>query len=112
MMLALLPLLTAFFGAILYWVLSRFRFWYGVGELIAGVFVVIFVYVPHQGAALAVGGDEPPFWVPWAWTAVGTLAGLYIFVRGMDNIGQDLPAPWGPAWRFLFSPSTPPTPSS
>lgn len=104
----LLPLLTVVFGVLLYWVRSRCRFWYGVCELIAAVLLVIFISVPHQVAYI----DEPPFWEPWAWSAVGWLAGLYVFVRGMDNIGQDLPASWLPLWRSLFFPSTPPAPTS
>jgi hypothetical protein len=111
-MLVYLPLLTIIAGVILFWVRSHLRFWYGVGELVAGMLVVIFVYVPHQPPYLALGGDDLPFWAPWAWTAVGTLAGLYVFVRGMDNIGQDLPARWRPVWRWLFCPRTGPTPTS
>jgi hypothetical protein len=111
-MLVYLPLLTIILGAGLYWVRCRFRFWYGIGELLVGVLIVVLTYIPHQEPILLAEDPSPPSWAPWAWFAVTWLAGLYVFVRGMDNIGQDLPLAWRPRWVHLFSPPTPPTPSS
>jgi hypothetical protein len=34
--------------------------------------------------------------------AVGILAGIYILVRGMDNMDKDLPPNWRRTWDRLF----------
>jgi hypothetical protein len=106
-MVLLLALLTIILGVVLYWVRSRFRFWYGLGEMGVGILVVILIYVPHEPPLLSEGG-EVSFWAAWAWSVVGWLAGLYIFVRGMDNIGQDLPTTWRSVWHRFFSVPAPP----
>jgi len=34
--------------------------------------------------------------------AVGILGGIYILVRGMDNIDKDLPQKWRRVWDCVF----------
>jgi hypothetical protein len=107
-MIFLLAVLTVVLGVILFWFRSRFRFWYGLGEVAAGIAVVLLFYVPHEHPILTAEDPDPAVWAVWAWDVVGWLAGLYIFVRGMDNIGQDLPTRWRPVWHRIFSVPAPP----
>jgi hypothetical protein len=66
-------------GLALYAIRGRFRVGYGVGELVIGSLATINVFFPtfdYQGLNRA------------AWLQV--LAGLYVMVRGLDNIGEGL----------------------
>jgi hypothetical protein len=66
-------------GLALYAIRARFPVGYGVGELVIGSLATINVFFPtfdDQGLNRA------------AWLQV--LAGLYVMVRGLDNIGEGL----------------------
>jgi len=75
------------------------RLLYGAIEIVAGMATIVL-------------GEFPPYAVLTSDTtwALGSraahmltlMAGVYIVVRGLDNISQDLPLRWRPAWRRIF----------
>ena len=75
------------------------RFVYGLIEIIAGVVTIVL-------------GEFPPYSILTddGSSVLGTraahiltlMAGVYIVVRGLDNMAQDLPHRWRPAWRRIF----------
>jgi hypothetical protein len=77
-------------GLALYAVRGRFRVGYGVGEFVIGSLATINVFFPtfdYQGLNRA------------AWLQV--LAGLYVMVRGLDNVGKGLEGSSSAAiWRL------------
>ena len=100
-------------GWAIFWVLVAIGFYrlrcsygfaYGIIELIAGTIAIIL-------------GEFPPYTVLTAndTSAIGSQAlhiltlmgGIYIIVRGMDNIDQNLPSRWRPAWQRVFGTSHP-----
>ena len=94
---------TVMVGVFLFWFRCHHRLWYGIGEVFAGIVVVVFVWVPHTDEPITTGDAEPVFWVRWTWLAVASLAGVYVFVRGLDSIGQDLPIAWRRVWDRFFT---------
>ena len=77
----------------------RYGFAYGIIEVTAGTIAIML-------------SEFPPFTVLTAGdvSVVGSQAlhiltlmgGIYIVVRGMDNIDQNLPSRWRPAWQRIF----------
>src|SRR3954453_12235985 len=74
------------------------RLLYGAIEVAAGTGVIII-------------GEFPPNAIVSAssWTlgsraahVLAVMGGVYIVVRGIDNIDQGLPGRWRPAWRRIF----------
>jgi hypothetical protein len=101
-MVLLLALLTIILGVALYWVRSRFRFWYGLGEMGVG----ILIYVPHEPPLLSEGGK---FRFGRLGVERSRLAGGSVHLRaGYGNIGQDLPTTWRSVWHRFFSVPAPP----
>lgn len=71
----LLPLL----GVFLFWWRSRYRLSYGIGECAFGLITTLGVFIPQFDYTRLT-----------ALSVVQVLAGLYVIVRGMDNIGVGL----------------------
>lgn len=71
----------------LFWLRGRYRLLYGTAEFLAGTFTLLQSYPTGRGAYS--GAFAEPF-EPYNWHAVflTTLAGVYIMVRGLDNISQ------------------------
>jgi hypothetical protein len=97
-------LFTIIVGLLLYALRSWQPFYYGVLEVIAALFTVYFSVAPAKQSAGTVCNAH----VLWGLgcdfqSSLGILAGIYIFVRGMDNIGRQLPN-WLPHWmrRWVF----------
>jgi hypothetical protein len=94
---------TISFGLVFYFVRCRCRFGYGVLEIVVSV-AVIFLTLYPQTSDLQLEGDEP--W--WGWIlskSVGLSAGIYIMVRGLDNIDQGWPPQWESTrgiWKRVF----------
>lgn len=85
----LLPLL----GVFLFWWRSRYRLSYGIAEFVFGLTVTLGVFIPQfdytRLTALSVGQ---------------VVAGLYVIVRGMDNIGVGLKGTrFESRWSRVFS---------
>jgi hypothetical protein len=92
----------------MFWVLVAIGFYrircasrplYGAIEIVAGLATIVL-------------GEFPPYAVlasdtTWSLGSraahiLTLMAGVYIVVRGLDNIAQDLPARWRPVWRRIF----------
>src|SRR4051794_24249479 len=75
------------------------RLLYGAMEMIAGIGVIVI-------------GEFPPAAITTAaktWTlgsraahVLALMGGVYIVVRGLDNMDQGLPGRWRPVWRRIF----------
>jgi hypothetical protein len=66
-------------GIGLFWLRSRKRFYYGIAELIFGVFIPLNTLYPSFNLANANSAE-----------IIKIVGGLYIIVRAMDNIGKGL----------------------
>jgi hypothetical protein len=86
-------ILTLVFGCILYSIRYLWPLAYGTAEIVIGLWLVLAATLgAPTGAA-----DEQTFW-----TLVGKFAaGIYIFVRGMDNISQSRFVV-GNGWAWIF----------
>jgi hypothetical protein len=87
-------------GTGFYWLRSRCRFWYGLVEVGAAILVTFLTFYPQTNYLL---GNGPTFPGSLLRGTAGFFAGVYIFVRGMDNIAQDLPNALKPLWSRVFS---------
>ena len=91
--------LTIIGGLFFYWLRCRFRFWYGLCEIVVAVVVIYLSFVPpYTAMALA---DMSLSRLQMS-KAIGILGGVYILVRGMDNVDQDLPSKWRSLWDRTF----------
>lgn len=97
-------------GAVLLYRLRRQKqFWYGAFEILVA-FVVIYLAIKPPIMALTL--DQGYSYLGYQLQQIyAVLAGVYIFVRGMDNIGNDLPDTWKARWNKVFpaSHNRPPT---
>jgi hypothetical protein len=75
-------------GLFLYRVRGEYPLFYGITEILVAV-LAIFVSIgtPTANPLNAI---------------VGILGGIYILIRGMDNMDKGLPASWRPPWDWLF----------
>jgi hypothetical protein len=101
-------------GLLLYALRCHKRLYYGMLEVISESFRIYFNIAPASQSGSTVCNGT----VLWGlgcsfqrWLII--LAGIYIFVRGMDNIGQGLPS-WVPhsirrSWHRVFPPEHHPT---
>ena len=81
----------------------RIRCWsrllYGAMEVVAGIGVIILGEFPPKAITAAAST-----WTLGSRAAhmLALMGGVYIVVRGLDNIDQGLPERWRPAWRRIF----------
>jgi hypothetical protein len=86
---ALLAIVLAF---VLFWFRSRRRVAYGVGEVGAGLLTILSTFLPTL--------DYPRL---HPLSLLQILGGLYVMVRGLDNIGKGLSRTrFGPRWGTWF----------
>jgi hypothetical protein len=71
----------------LFWLRKRHRILYGGTEVLAGIFTLVQSYHLGRGAFTSAFAEA---FQPFQWQVVflATLAGVYIIVRGLDNIEQ------------------------
>jgi hypothetical protein len=94
-------ILAIIFGLFFYWLRCSHRFLYGTFEVIASAFWFMLVLYPRSPTVTA--PDQMPHFVPPLYTLYGFLAGIYIFVRGMDNMHCGLTSEtWRKRWDCLF----------
>ena len=74
-------------------------FWYGCIEIGVGLVVLIFTFVPTTHY-LAFDGQT--FLELGAAKLIGVMAGIYIIVRGLDNVDRGLPPRWRHHWDRAF----------
>lgn len=95
----MVPALLA--GPVLYWFRCRSPLAYGVIEIVAS-WVMIMVAIQATGG----GGPSLPQAIagefPFLTKGIGVLGGIYVTVRGFDNIDKEVPARFRRAWRQVF----------
>lgn len=86
-------------GLFLFWVRQKARSIYGLCEIAAGVFIVVFTFFPIDASVS--GTDQSQIAVILN-QRLAELAGLYVIVRGLDNLGQGGLGPFQEFWNRLF----------
>jgi hypothetical protein len=89
-------------GVVFYSVRCRRPFWYGIAECFVGVAVIYFVLYPVETNYLLLVNGEPGLKELWPSKTIGVFAGVYVLVRGLDNMSRALPLSWIPMWKQLF----------
>ncbi|GEM_PF-6573836 len=83
-----------------YWLRCRRPCLFGVIEILVGLLVIHLTFHPGYNTSMAQEISYPEL-ILGSWA--GTLAGVYIFVRGMDNIDKGPPPGWlRLRWNKLF----------
>ena len=77
----------------LFWVRGRYRILYGTAEFTAGAFTRLQSY-SHGRGAFSTAFNEAFQRYEWQVVFLTTLAGVYIMVRGLDNVSQGWNAYW------------------
>ena len=79
-------------------------FWYGVIEVVVAVATIILTIWPVSvSSGTVIIGSRNIFGVVVELQKyLGILAGIYIFVRGMDNMSKELPRWMRKWWHLLF----------
>lgn len=97
---AVLYILLSIVAAMLLFELRRWRpFAYGVFEFAIGLIGLTLTFYPQTTYLLT--GEA----TPWGLTlsrGITIVGGIYLLVRGMDNMDRDLPRRWRPHWEALF----------
>jgi|SRR5258705_13376569 hypothetical protein len=76
------------------------RFWYGCLEVIAAVgLMIIAVFHPEPGHVLMLNGSAFGSFLS---NALSYVTSIYLMVRGLDNIGGDLPERWRAGWTRML----------
>lgn len=76
---------------------------YGIVELVVALAIIFVTFFPHTPYLLY---DEPPWWGVQLSRFIGSIAGVYVMVRGLDNIERGLPSLSPTAhrtWRRVFT---------
>jgi len=72
-------------GLFLYWCRCRYRIWYGVLEIAAGLFLIYSAFFPAWPTLLWSGWTGPA-WGDHLLRTVTLIGGLYALVRGLNNV--------------------------
>ncbi|MGD0027098.1 MAG: hypothetical protein ABSC37_21165 [Xanthobacteraceae bacterium] len=93
--------LTVAFGLLFYGLRCRCQLVYGMFELVVALAVIVVTFYPHaQASPLLVEG--PSWWGGPLSHIIGVTAGIYVMVRGLDNIDKGLPPKWRGKWDRIF----------
>jgi drug/metabolite transporter (DMT)-like permease len=92
-------LFTVLAGLVFYRLRCRHQFWYGVLEIVVGIVIIFLTWFP-QTTVLIVA--EPSFFGYLLSKGTGILAGVYILVRGLDNMERGLPQDRRSTWQRIF----------
>ena len=81
-----------------YWIRCQTRFWYGAIEIGVAILIIFLTFYPQTNYLLLTESS------PWGWLsrAAGALAGIYVIVRGLDNIESGLKPRSRERWKRLF----------
>jgi hypothetical protein len=92
-------ILLILLAAMLYWLRRNYRLAYAFIEIAAGIgTLIVSIYPPYiLIAACEISAIGARFS-----SSLTIMAGLYIIVRGMDNLDQALPAKWRRIWDRIF----------
>jgi hypothetical protein len=76
-----------------YWLRARYRILYGLSEIAVSILILVLIFIPPtKDSALLISSGSP--WFPTLTNAVSLFAGIYAFVRGLDNIVSTLRNPF------------------
>ena len=93
-------LITIGLGFFFYGLRCRHKLYYGLLELIVAFVIIFLTFHPP---IINLADLEPPWWKYWLLSrSVGFLAGVYVMVRALDNIGKGLPPHLRAIWDRLF----------
>jgi hypothetical protein len=92
--------LTIAAGLVFYWLRCQRRFLYGLCEIFVAFGIMYMTFVPQTNYFLMSGPSSSQYLLT---KGAGILGGIYIFVRGMDNMDKDLPPKWRRIWDTMFS---------
>jgi hypothetical protein len=91
-------------GPILYLFRSRLPFAYGLLEVVASWTIIsLAIELPNTMPA----SGDPKNWVPILGKIANILGGLYITVRGLDNMDKGIPRLYRGVWNSFFHGSKP-----
>jgi len=90
---------TVMAGIGFYWLRCRHQFWYGMIEILVAVSAIVVTWFPPFAYLLVA---DPYFLGGPTTRAVGIFSGIYVLVRGMDNIDRGLPQVFRNKWDRLF----------
>jgi VIT1/CCC1 family predicted Fe2+/Mn2+ transporter len=79
-------------GFVVYAIRSRMRLYYGIIEFFIGLYSSVSVFTPKRFDYTDLSVLE----------IIQILGGIYIMVRGLDNVSKALPRSIEPYWRFIF----------
>jgi hypothetical protein len=88
-------------GLFFYWLRCRWRLVYGLVELVVALAVIFLTFCPQTPNYLS-DSQVPPWWGWLLSKSVGASAGIYVMVRGLDNIHNGLPPKWRCKWDRIF----------
>src|SRR5258707_9921734 len=92
-------ILTILLGFCFYVMRCRWQLAYGVFELLVSSAIIFLTFYPQTSYLLL----EEFSWQGWLLSKiVGALAGIYVMVRGLDNIEKGLPPQPLDKWKRLF----------
>ena len=77
----------------------RRPFVYGVFEFAVGVIGLVLTFHPQTTYLLT--GEASPSGLILS-RGIAIVGGIYLLVRGLDNMERDLPRRWRPFWDMLF----------
>jgi hypothetical protein len=92
--------LTIGAGVFFYWMRCRRPLWYGLCEIAVSIGVIYLTFYP--GTTYLVMEEQPPLVGSTLEWIVGVLAGIYILVRGLDNLERGLPRAYQSIWNRVF----------
>jgi hypothetical protein len=87
------------FGFFFYVMRCRWQLAYGVFELLVSSAVIFLTFYPQSSYLLL----QEFSWQGWFFSkGVGALAGIYVMVRGLDNVEKGLPPKLQDQWKRVF----------
>ena len=90
-------------GVAVFWFRCRQQFYYGLAEIVVALAVVFFTFYPHSANVVLVTGETPPLLGYFLYQGLAVLLGIYIVVRGLDNMNQGRWPAWIPhSWRATW----------
>jgi hypothetical protein len=91
---------TIAFGLFFYLLRCRWQLFYGLVELVVALAVIFLTFYPQTNYFEFSQG--PTLVGRLLSRSVGASAGIYVMVRGLDNIGKGLPLTWRCKWERIF----------
>jgi hypothetical protein len=85
-----------------FWFRLRFQFWYGAIEFVIAMIVEFLVLQPQNVDSRLLAAQQSTLFGIALSRAAGVAAGIYIMVRGLDNMSKKPPTSGRRFWDWLF----------